>query len=346
MVKKTHQQKKIKPSQSHVTFFNNKFFIIVIVLLLLVFFAVRFKRNNELNNLQNKIIPEAVKKIVNNQNAKIKIENLSLRSGVVQFDLKLDVGMGEQKYVSYITKDGKILFTSGIDLEKINVSSPAQSQKRTQTCEELEKNENPILTAYVMADCPYGLQMQRVFKMMIEKQPTVKNNLRVEYIFDSNSNFETGDINALHGKEEAQENLRQICIREEQQDLYWPYVSCYMKKKDSSSSCLTEVGVNKVELDNCMKDKNRGLTYAKKDFDNTNKLGASGSPTLVLNGKQLVDENGFGGRSPKAIKEILCCSANKKLPYCSFEFSSTNAIFSFSETDEQQGGNTQGANCN
>jgi hypothetical protein len=30
-----------------------------------------------------------------------------------------------------------------------------------------------------------------------------------------------GKIASMHGDEEAKENLRQICIREEQKDKYW-----------------------------------------------------------------------------------------------------------------------------
>jgi glutaredoxin len=213
------------------------------------------------------------------------------------------------------------------------------------TCNDLKKNDNPKLTAYIMADCPYGLQMQRVFKNVINTDNNTANNLRVEYIFDQNSNFETGDLNSLHGKEEAQENLRQICLREEQPSLYWPYVSCYMQKSGNSQNCLTQTGVNIQSLNTCMTDKNRGLKYAKKDYENTQKLGVSGSPTLVLDGKQVVSEFDFGGRNPNAIKEILCCSADKKLAFCNKEFSKNDVAISFSQTDEQVAGTSTAGGC-
>lgn len=349
-MKKSPHPKKTEKKEAGVYLFQNKFFLAGVLIVLLSFIIYKIWGRDSLDNLKNKVIPDAVKKVVNNPNAKIKIENVSMKSGVVQFDLKLDVGMGEQKYVSYITKDGKILFTSGIELDKFNATqTSSRASNRKAKCEDLEKSRAPLLTAYVMANCPFGLQMQRVFKMMMNTNPAVFDNLRVEYIFNQDSNFETGDLNALHGKEEAQENLRQICIREEQKNFYWPYVSCYMKKQNNSENCLSEVGVDTASLDACMKDKNRGLKYAKQDFDNTQKLGISGSPTLVLNGKQLVDEFGFGGRNPNAIKEILCCSADKKLAYCGLEFSKTDAATSFSESDLQSntGSNTaSAANCN
>jgi len=225
--------------------------------------------------------------------------------------------------------------------------SPNQNQPpKKQSCNDLKKSKTPKLTAYVMADCPYGLQMQRVFKNVINTNNAAQNNLRVEYIFNQNSNFETGELDSLHGKEEADENLRQICIREEQPDLYWSYVTCYMQKQGNSENCLTQTAINTINLNSCINDKNRGLKYAKKDFENTEKLGVSGSPTLVLNGNQIINEEDFGGRNPNAIKEILCCSGDKKLAYCNTEFSKNNVAISFSETDEQVAGASSTGGCN
>ena len=78
----------------------------------------------------------------------------------------------------------------------------------------------------------------------------------------------------MHGPEEAQENLRQICIREEQPAKYWNYISCYMKKTTAtaasgmplgdSTGCQASTGVDTAKLNACVSDPSRGLAYAKK----------------------------------------------------------------------------------
>ncbi|MGB9707482.1 MAG: DsbA family protein [Microgenomates group bacterium] len=320
--------------------------IIFLLVLIIFFFLIKISKAVKKTEIQNEILPKAVKKILQNDKANIEINNLKEVSGLYEFQLTLK-DQNNQKFISYITKDGKILFTSGIKIDELFKSqntSPRQQKKLT--CNDLKKDSKPKLTAYIMANCPYGLQMQRVFKNLINTDNATLNNLRVEYIFNQDSNFENGDLNSLHGKEEAQENLRQICIREEQSSLYWPYVSCYMQKENNSENCLTQAGVNTEILKSCMNDKNRGLKYATADFENTQRLGVSGSPTLVLNDSQIVSEFDFGGRNPNAIKEILCCSADKKLAYCNKEFSKNNVAISFSQTDEQVAGRSTGGGCN
>ena len=58
----------------------------------------------------------------------------------------------------------------------------------------------------------------------------------------------------MHGDEEAQENLRQICIREEQSDKYWEYVSCFMKE-GKSADCLNSSTVDEVEINACARER-------------------------------------------------------------------------------------------
>jgi len=323
---------------------SKKILIIALIIILFIIYKLIVQKNN-INNIKNNLLPQAVKKILRNEKANISIDYLKETSGIYEFQLTLK-DQNNQKFISYITKDGKILFISGIKTDELlkNQTTTSQTTKKL-TCNDLKKSSQPKLTAYVMANCPYGLQMQRVFKNIINTNAYAKDNLRVEYIFNQNSNFETGELDALHGKEEAQENLRQICIREEQTTLYWPYVSCYMQKENNSENCLNQVGVNTISLDQCLTDKNRGLKYAKKDFENTKKLGIAGSPTLVLNDTQIVSEFDFGGRNPNTIKEILCCSSDKKLAYCNEEFSKDDVAVSFSATDKSEANSSSAGGC-
>jgi hypothetical protein len=293
--------------------------------------------------MKNKVIPDAVAKITGGTVTLKEISNIKDVSGVYQFDLSLDSGGKVSKYTSYITKDGKILFTSGTkldELDKTTATGGTNTQKKL-TCADVTKTDQPTLTTFIVSNCPFGLQMQRIMKKAITEQPELSKYFVVKYI----GSIDNGKISSMHGDDEAQENLRQICIREEQQTLYWPYVSCYMTKQGQSESCLSSVGVNTSQVNACMTDAKRGLAFAQKDFDLANKYQIGSSPTLLMNDTQTVSEFDFGGRVPQALKEIVCCGSNVKPAFCSKDLSKDTVAASFSESDAQQSGSGSATNC-
>jgi hypothetical protein len=183
--------------------------------------------------------------------------------------------------------------------------------------------------------------MQRVVAEIVKNIPELAANIKVRYI----GSIENGVVTSMHGDEEAQENLKQICIREEQPTKYWSYVSCYMQKGDTAG-CLKATGVDQVKLTSCTKDENKGLAYAKIDFDLAAKDAIESSPTLFLNGL-LTDESGFGGRTAQAVKEAICCGFTNKPAFCSENLTIESAAVGFSATYAAiAGANPTGdANC-
>ncbi|MCL4387021.1 hypothetical protein M1307_01325, partial [Patescibacteria group bacterium] len=243
-----------------------------------------------------------------------------------------------QKYTSYITKDGKLFFTSGVKIADLKNPPQAQAANTPQklTCSALDKSaEKPSLTAFLVSNCPYGLQMQRVFSKALGELSDLSANLDIRYI----GSIENDKIISMHGDVEAQENLKQICIREEQQARYWNYVSCYMQE-GKSEGCSATAGIDTQKLTSCTTDLNRGFKYAKADFDLGAKLGISSSPTLVLNGKQIVSEFDFGGRIPNAIKEIVGCSYKTKPDLFAKDISKDEVATAFSQTGTASSGNS------
>ena len=264
------------------------------------------------------------------------LENVKTVSGVYEFKLKI----GEQEYTSYVTKDGKILFTSGVEISPVT-STPTTTKAAAvkQTCADLTKNEAPVLEAFVVAKCPYGLQMQRILSEVVKSIPEVAKYMKVEYIGEVSGN----KVTSMHGDEEAQENLRQVCIREEQANKYWDYIACHIKKGDVDS-CLTNAKIDKTILATCMKDTNKGLAYIQKDFERSNKFNATGSPTLILNEKD-VSEFDFGGRTAEALKTVLCCGFNNQPSFCSQKLTTEQAASSFSETYNTSSDSSSSGNC-
>jgi hypothetical protein len=164
--------------------------------------------------------------------------------------------------------------------------------------------------------------------------------MKVRYIGAVSGNT----ITSMHGDEEAQENLRQICIRDEQSDKYWAYVGCFMKAGDDKG-CLTSTGVDTSKVNSCMSDASRGVAYAQKDFDKNTEFNIQGSPTLVLN-NSIIDETSFGGRSSDGVKKMVCGGFNSPAGFCSTTLNTASAASSYSETYEGAGSQNSDASCN
>ena len=225
-----------------------------------------------------------------------------------------------------------------LDTSKVKAAQSAlTSQARTsakpkltpeQACANITKSDKPLLEAFVVSRCPFGLQMQRIMAEIVSKAPQAKDYLTVRYI----GSVSNSTITSMHGDEEAQENLRQICIREEQPEKYWDYVSCYMKE-GKSADCLKSSAIDESKLHACMKDSSRGLAYAQKDFELANQFNITSSPTQVLNNK-IVRESDFAtnstsARSPEALKEMLCCGFKEEPSFCAQELNKSKAMTMF-----------------
>lgn len=312
---------------------------IIVIVVIVAGALVYAKSNNGFNwnfsfGMSNdEIAKKAIDYINNNGLAQsaASLVSVSEESGLVKMRIKI----GADEFDSYVTKDGKFLFPTALKMEG-NKNSESQSDQPSdeqikQTCDTMKKTANPAVEAYIVSQCPYGLQMQRVLADVVKNIPDLAQNIFVRYM----GAVSNGKITSMHGDEEAQENLRQICIRDEQRSKYWNYVSCYIKAGDSSG-CSASTGIDKSKLSSCMTDSSRGLAYAKEDFNLNDKYSVQGSPTLILNGEQ-VSEFDFGGRSSEAIKTLICCASSSQPGFCSTELNTASAAPSFSETYEGSG---------
>ena len=258
------------------------------------------------------------------------------RSGLVE----IKMGIGANNFDSYATNDGQLLFPQVFDMTQTNQTASNQNtNNQTRPPASITKTSNPSLEAFVVSSCPYGLQMQRAIVDAVKNIPALASNITVRYIGSVNSSGKT--IDSMHGPEEGAENLRQICIREEQPLLYWNYIGCYMQKivatassgmpLGDSPSCQASTGVDTAKLAACVADPSRGVAYAQKDFAEDLKYNISGSPTLILNGTQ-ISETSFGGRSSDAIKSMVCAAFSTQPSFCSQKLNTTEAATSFSST--------------
>lgn len=261
--------------------------------------------------------------------------NVMEENGLYKFRLKL----GDQEFDSYVTKDGKLLFASAIDLEKDLVSGG-------ETSAEVQKSDRPDVKLFVMSYCPYGLQAQKMFLPVYDllKDKVDMGVYFVDYI--------------MHGKQEIDENLRQYCIEKEQKEKYYDYLSCFVKNGsyenlEAYKDCLKTAGIDEEKLNNCISqtDKEYKVTELYNDKstwvngnypqfnihkDLNDKYGVRGSPTIVINDTEV----SLNDRSPETFKNLICQAFNNPPEECSQTLSNTvfSSGFGLEETDSSSGG--------
>lgn len=238
----------------------------------------------------------------------------------------IGISVGGQDYTSYITKDGKLLFASGVDMTQEAEKPTAQ----TQPTQEITKSDKPEVELFVMSHCPYGTQAE---KGIIPAVKALGNNIdfKVRFVYY-----------AMHGEKEVNEETMQYCIQKEQNNKFLDYLTCFLKSGESEP-CLTEAKVNVEQMNNCVKvadkefeiganlgDKSKWLSGQFPKFNADAELnteyGVGGSPTLVINGAQV-----SSNRDSASFLKTICDSFNKAPEACNEKLSSTPPSAGFGE---------------
>ena len=212
------------------------------------------------------------------------------------YKINLDIAGSEVEV--YVTKDGKLLFPSVVDMTET-------PETTTTVPQEIPKTEKPEAHAFIMSYCPYGLQFLKAYVPVIELLGD-KADLELNFVHY-----------IMHGKDEIDENTRMYCIQKEQKDKLTEYLSCFVEN-DDYEKCIAEAGIDKAKLESCISvtDEQYQITYLYNDQSTwsggsypqypvdeelATQYGVSGSPTFVIN-DQIVSVS----RSAEAIKEAVC----------------------------------------
>lgn len=237
------------------------------------------------------------------------------------YNIKLNIG--GRVYDSYVTKDGRLLFPSAVDLEA-TVEEPSQETQQAQQTPELQKSDKPGVQLFVMSHCPFGTQAEKGMIPVVE-------------LLGDKIDFEVKFVNyAMHGEKEVKEQLNQHCIKTEQGDKFLDYLKCFLKAGDGAS-CLTEVGIDKAKLESCTKKTDTEFKITE-NFENPSgsypaflindvenkEYGVKGSPTLIINDKIV-----SSARSPAAFLATICGAFNEAPEECEQELSTANPSAGF-----------------
>jgi len=226
------------------------------------------------------------------------------------YNVKLTIS--GQEVNSYVTKDGELFFPQGI---KTTESLLTDGASQPEPVAEVVKSNKPVVELFVMSHCPYGTQAE-------------KGILPVVNLFGDKIDFDLKFVYyAMHGRTEVDEEMRQVCIKDEQSNLYYDYLACFLEDGDFDR-CLTKVGVDIAKVNTCVgqldaqyriienyNDKSTWLSGTYPLFDvhkaDNERYGVGGSPTLVINGEQV-----SSARSPAAYLATICAAFNEAPEEC------------------------------
>jgi len=246
---------------------------------------------------------------------KITLVNASeTENGIYQFTIKLSSVQGEIEQTHYVTRDGKLLFASAIDLTE-TLETPEQQTPETP---EVPKTDKPEVHAFVMSYCPYGLQFMKAYVPVIE-------------LLGDKADIELNFVHYLmHGEKEMTENTRLHCIQKEQKNKFTDYLRCFVESGEAEE-CIADVGIDKTQLETCMQETDEEFEITKTfeeseetyprynvDAELSENYGVRGSPTFVINGQTISVT-----RSADAIKEAVCAAFNTPPEECETELSTT-----------------------
>ncbi|MFA6547702.1 MAG: hypothetical protein WCT11_02010 [Candidatus Magasanikbacteria bacterium] len=178
------------------------------------------------------------------------------------------------------------------------------------------KSDRPKVELFVMAYCPYGLQMEKAY---LPAWNLLKNKADMDIKFVSY---------AMHGLKELEENTRQYCIQQNQPAKIITYLQCFTGK-DDYKSCLSQAGISEGSLSSCINATNAKYKTLDKFKDQTTwlsgrypvypvqedlntKYDVQGSPSLVINGALAEGV----GRTADAVKQAICAAFNNPPAEC------------------------------
>ncbi len=180
----------------------------------------------------------------------------------------------------------------------------ADGCKPPQKGTEVEVKEKVKVEFYVMSQCPFGVQVQKGIKPVLDKIGTWVD-FKQDFIANETS---PGSFTALHGESEVKGNIAQLCLAKHypENHKYMDAVLCMadnMKEIPGNwEDCAAKSGLDTAKLKTCI-DGEEGKKLLSDSIKRSNAARASGSPTIFINGEKYT-----GGRTDKDFETVICCA--------------------------------------
>ncbi|MFH0836939.1 MAG: DsbA family protein [Candidatus Aenigmatarchaeota archaeon] len=207
------------------------------------------------------------------------------------YNFKIDIG--GQIYDSYMTKDGKLLFPSSVDLSKALKPTQNSPQKTDVSADDDpyigSENAKVIIVEFSDYQCPYCGKVEPAVKQIIQ---TYGDKIKFVYR-DFPLSFHENSEKAAEASECADE-----------QGKFWQYHDKLFENQNSLNvnnlkEYAKELGLNETKFNECL-DSGKYAEEVKKDLQDGTKYGVSGTPAFFINGRLL-----SGAQPFSAFKQII-----------------------------------------
>ena len=272
----------------------------------------------------------------------------TLKSVTEEGDLyAMTLDVSGQVINSYVTKDGKIFFPQGLEVEKSPLAAES-APSAPSAPSNIPKSDKPKVELFVMSHCPFGTQAEKGILPVVEKLGS-KIDFDLKFVYY-----------AMHGQTELNEEMNQVCIKNEQKDKFTSYLTCFLGSGDGND-CLTKSSIDKTKLTACVKKLDATYSVTKKYADKStwlkdrngqpayplfdvykaenNLYGVGGSPTLVINGQEANSD-----RSPAGYLSAICAAFNTAPEECALKLSTASYSSGFGY-DAAAGSTANAAAC-
>lgn len=292
---------------------SNIWFVVFVILFLVLIASIWTRGFGIKNLLSGGPKEEIAKKSIDFINKNLlsngitaSLSSISLNdSGLYRLKIKIQ----DQELEVYVSRDGNMIFPQGIKI------TATQNQKP----KEIPKTEVPDAKLFVMSFCPYGNQAEDAMMPVIN---LLKDKAKIElhYIVSKAGN----KYQSLHGDQELQQDIREICVQKYQKDKLWDFIKEINSKATSQNvnakweGIAKNLGIDVNQIKQCQT--NEGPTLLNQEIKLTDKYKISGSPTLLIN------ETIFqGSRTSEAYKEAICSGFKVAPQECNKKLSGTTS---------------------
>jgi len=167
-----------------------------------------------------------------------------------------------------------------------------------------EVKEKVKVEFYIMSQCPFGAQVQKGIKPVLDKLGPY-----IDYKQDFIGNeMPGGNFNSLHGENEVKGDIAELCLEKyySENHKYMDAAVCMAENtKDIPNNwkdCAAKAGLDTSKVQKCI-DGEEGKKLLSESIKRSNAARASGSPTIVINGERY-----SGGRTDKDFETAICCA--------------------------------------
>jgi hypothetical protein len=300
--------------------------IIAIVLLAIAlggfaYYKLVWKKHN-LTQLEAKNkVEEFINKNLMQGGTKANISSVTKENGMFKVMVEIGEGKQKQEITSYLSVDGSKFFPSVMDIAETEKKIAGQAEAEAKPVAEIPKTDKPTVDLFVMSFCPFGNKAEDTIKPVYD---LLKN--KVSFNFHYIVSSEGDSIKSLHGEKEVVQNEREACVLKDYGKDKWVSFVTYVNTNCGSDGACWEtgaknLGINVAKVTACVA--SNGVALMKADEKVSVEAGASGSPTMTINGVETKVVYQYG--NSEEYKKIICESFNKAPAECAKVLSSGTA---------------------